>query len=222
MSGTMTPRERILAVLNREPVDRLPVDLWHTPEVGEVLRQHCGVADDLAMYRALNLDKIVWVFMDYQTAAGDRAGGQSGAGAEGGGDRTMWGVPLKQIQAGAARYAEFGSAPLAGYNAVESLDDYPWWPKVEQFDYESAVAKAQEAAQHFAVIGPWVSHFEIYCQLRGLEQSLMDLVEAPELVDAILNRVESIQTEMMQRFFARAGRDHRQTVLGRPPKGPGC
>jgi uroporphyrinogen decarboxylase len=116
MSGTMTPRERILAVLNREPVDRLPVDLWHTPEVGEVLRQHCGVADDLAMYRALNLDKIVWVFMDYQTAAGDRAGGQSGAGAEGGGDRTMWGVPLKQIQAGAARYAEFGSAPLAGYN----------------------------------------------------------------------------------------------------------
>jgi uroporphyrinogen decarboxylase len=205
MSGTMTPRERILAVLNREPVDRLPVDLWHTPEVGEVLRQHCGVADDLAMYRALNLDKIVWVFMDYQTAAGDRAGGQSGAGAEGGGDRTMWGVPLKQIQAGAARYAEFGSAPLAGYNAVESLDDYPWWPKVEQFDYESAVAKAQEAAQHFAVIGPWVSHFEIYCQLRGLEQSLMDLVEAPELVDAILNRVESIQTEMMQRFFARAG-----------------
>jgi uroporphyrinogen decarboxylase len=88
---------------------------------------------------------------------------------------------------------------------VESLNDYPWWPKVEQFDYESAVAKAQEAAQHFAVIGPWVSHFEIYCQLRGLEQSLMDLVEAPELVDAILNRVESIQTEMMQRFFARAG-----------------
>jgi hypothetical protein len=32
---------------------------------------------------------------------------------------------------------------------------------VEHFDYESAVAKAQEAARHFAVIGPWVSHFEI-------------------------------------------------------------
>jgi uroporphyrinogen-III decarboxylase len=32
----MTPRDRILAVLNRKPVDRIPVDLWHTPEVGEV------------------------------------------------------------------------------------------------------------------------------------------------------------------------------------------
>lgn len=201
----MTPRERILAILNRQPVDRLPVDLWHTPEIGALLRQHCGVADDLAMYQSLGLDKIVWVFMDYQTAAGERAGGQSGAGAEDGGSRTMWGVPLKEIQAGDAHYAEFGSAPLAGYDTPESLADYPWWPSLDRFDYAGAVAKAQQAAKHFAVIGPWVSFFEIYCQLRGLEQSMIDLVEAPELVDAILDRVESIQTEMMRRFFARAG-----------------
>lgn len=205
MPDTMTPRERILAVLNRQPVDRLPVDLWYAPEVGEMLRRHCGVNDDLSMYRALQLDKIVWVFMDYRTAAGDRAGAQSGAGAEAGGDRTMWGVPLKNVAAGDAHYAEFGSAPLAGYNTPESLNHYPWWPDVELFDYDSAVAKAEIAATDFAVIGPWVSFFEIYCQLRGLEQSLMDLVEAPELVDAILDRVESIQTEMMRRFFARAG-----------------
>jgi uroporphyrinogen decarboxylase len=202
----MNARERILAVLNRQPVDRLPVDLWHTPEVGEVLRHHCGAGDDLAMYRALKLDKIVWVFMDYQTDTGEHAGAQSGAGAESGGDRTMWGVPLKQIQAGDAHYAEFGSAPLAGYDTAKSLDDYPWWPNVEQFEYESAVAKAREAAKDFAVIGPWVSFFEIYCQLRGMEQSLMDLVERPEHVDAILDRVEWIQTEMMQRLFARAGK----------------
>lgn len=202
----MNPRERILAVLNRQPVDRLPVDLWHTPEVGELLRKHCDVADDLAMYRALGLDKIVWVFMDYQNAEGERAGSQSGAGAEDGGSRTMWGVPLKDIQAGEAHYAEFGDAPLAAYNTPESLDDYPWWPDVERFDYDGAVAKAQQAAQEFAVVGPWVSLFEIYCQLRGMEQSMMDLVEAPELVEAILDRVEQIQTEMMRRFFARAGK----------------
>jgi len=202
----MTPRERILAILNRQPVDRLPVDLWHTPEIGAMLRQHCGVADDLAVYRSLGLDKIVWVFMDYVEASGERAGAQSGAGAEDGGSRTMWGVPLKDVEAGAAHYAEFGSAPLASYNTPESLDDYPWWPSVERFDYDGAVARAQEAAREFAVIGPWVSLFEIYCQLRGLEQSLMDLVEAPQLVDAILDRVESIQSEMMRRFFAQAGK----------------
>ena len=201
----MTPRERILAILNRQPVDRLPVDLWYTPEIGALLRQHCGVADDLAMYRALGLDKIVWVFMDYLSAAGERAGSQSGAGAEDGGTRTLWGVPLREIEAGSARYVECDSAPLAACGTPESLDDYPWWPDVERFDYEGAAARAFEASREFAVIGPWVSLYEIYCQLRGLEQALVDLVENPPLVEAILDRVEQIQTEMMRRFFARAG-----------------
>ena len=200
----MTPKERILAVLNRQPVDRLPVDLWHTPEIAAALRSHFKVADDFAMWRALGLDKIVWDFMDYRTDAGERAGGQSGAGAESGGARTMWGVPLQEIQAGEARYAEFGSAPMADFNTPASLDQYPWWPKVERFDYDLAVALAQKASPDYPVIGPWVSFYEIYCQLRGLEQAMMDLVEHAELVEAILDRVEGIQTGMMEKFFARA------------------
>lgn len=202
----MTPKERILATLNRQPTDRTPIDLWHTPEISAALRKHFGVADDFAMWRGLGLDKIVWAFMDYKTDAG-RAGGQSGAGAESGGDRTMWGVPLKNIQAGEAQYAEFGEAPLTGYDTPASLDNYPWWPKVENFDYDGAVALAERAARDYAVIGPWVSFFEIYCQMRGLEQSMMDLVESPELVEAILDRIEAIQTEMMKRFFARVGKN---------------
>lgn len=202
----MTPRERVLAVLNRQPVDRLPVDLWHTPEIAAALRQHFGVADDLAMWRALHLDKIVWDFMDYKMDAGERAGAQSGAGAESSGARTMWGVPLRNIQAGEAHYAEFGEAPLAGYDTPASLDRYPWWPRVDRFDYDNAVALAEQAATEFVVIGPWVSLFEIYCQMRGLEQALMDLAERPDYVDAVLDRIEAIQTEMMQRFFARAAR----------------
>ena len=200
----MTPKERILAVFNRQPVDRLPVDLWLTPEIAAALRNHFNVADDFAMWRALGLDKIVWDFMDYRTEAGERAGGQSGAGAESGGTRTLWGVPLKEIQAGEAHYAEFGSAPLAAFNTAASLDQYPWWPKVECFNYDAAVALAQKTSPDYVVIGPWVSCYEIYCQLRGLEQAMMDLLENPKLVEAILDRVEAIQTEMMKKFFARA------------------
>jgi uroporphyrinogen decarboxylase len=202
----MTPKERILATLNRRPTDRAPVDLWHTPEIGAALRKHFNVADDLAVYRALGLDKIVWVFMDYRFGAGERAGGQSGAGAESGGDRTMWGVPLKGIRTGDSYYAEFGAAPLKAYDTPASLDDYPYWPDVERFDYDGAVAKAAAASKEFAVIGPWVSFFEIYCQMRGMEPAMMDLALEPDYVDAVLDRIESIQTAMMRRFFARAGK----------------
>ncbi|ACB76167.1 uroporphyrinogen decarboxylase family protein [Opitutus terrae] len=201
----MTPKRRILATLNREPVDRTPVDLWHTPEVGAALRQHFGVADDLAAYRALGLDKIVWAFLDYDGGDTGRVGTLAGAGADDpAATRTMWGVPLRTIQAGAAQYAEFGAAPLLGYDTPGSLDDYPWWPQLDRVDYNSAVRYVLRAAQDFAVIGPWVSFFEIYCQLRGLEQAMMDLVESPEYVEATLDRIEAIQTEMMKRYFTRA------------------
>jgi len=48
----MTPKQRILATLNRQPVDRTPVDLWHTPEIAADLRKHFGVPDDFAMWKA--------------------------------------------------------------------------------------------------------------------------------------------------------------------------
>jgi len=199
----MKSRERVLATLNHQTVDRLPVDLWHTPEIGAMLREHCGVESDLDAYRVLGIDKIVWVFMDYKTQAGESAGSQ--VGAEAAGNRTMWGVPLQGVQAGAAHYDEFGEAPLKTYRTPASLDAYPWWPDVDRFDYESALLSAREASGEFAVIGPWVSFFEIYCQLRGLEQALMDLALNPHLVEAVLDRVEAIQTKMMKRFLSQAG-----------------
>jgi len=197
----MTPKQRVLSVLQRLPVDRLPVDLWYTPEIGEMLRAHFAVADDMALYKAMNLDKIVWVFLDYKSEIGERTGVQSGAGAESGGSRTTWGAPLRGIKAGTAHYMEVGAAPLACYDTVESLSDYPYWPQVDRYDYDTAVAATKRASQHYLTIGPWVSFFEIYCQLRGLEQSLVDLAQNPELVEAILDRIESIQTAMMERFF---------------------
>lgn len=200
----MQPRERILATLKRDPVDRLPVDLWHTPEIGAALRRHFAVADDLAVYRALRLDKIVWVFLDYLPDSGGHAGGVPGGDADGPGVRTMWGAPLRTVQAGDAQYSEFAAAPLSEFNTPASLDLYPWWPRVERFDYDDAANRARVAARDFAVIGPWVSLLEVYSQLRGAEQAMIDLIENEDLVVAALDRIEAIQTGMMRRFFAQS------------------
>jgi uroporphyrinogen decarboxylase len=197
----MTPKERILAVLNREPVDRIPVDLWHTPEIVTMLCQHLGVDSEFSMWQALGLDKIVWDFMEYVSPAGETAGAQ--VGAQSVGSRTMWGVPVKDVQAGAALYQEFTEPPLLGYEPSQ-VDNYPFWPEPDLFDYDGADVLARRTSPHFAVIGPWVSFFEIYCQLRGIEQGLMDLALNPALVEVTLDRIEVIQTEMMHRFFQRS------------------
>ncbi|MFO1530206.1 MAG: hypothetical protein U1F77_10885 [Kiritimatiellia bacterium] len=99
----MTPRERVLAALDRNPTDRTPVDLWVTPEVLDSLRRHTGETDELAVYQRLGLDKIVWVFPGYGSGRFDPNEGEG---------RTMWGVPTRMIRAGAATYQEFGEPPL--------------------------------------------------------------------------------------------------------------
>jgi len=201
----MTSKERVQAVLNRQPVDRFPVDLWHTLEVTTMLKRHFGVADDFAVWKSLGLDKIVWDFIDYRPDEGHAAGAQVGAGAEDkGAVRTAWGVPLRAVQAGAAHYDEVAEPPMRSFEEIVQVNEYPFWPDPDRFDYEGAVALAQRAAEEYCVIGPWVSFFEIYCQLRGLEQAMMDLVVAPDFVDATLDRIEAIQTQMLHRFFKQA------------------
>jgi len=195
----MNPRERVLNILERKPVDRIPVDIWHTPEVEEALRKYTGTTDNFEMWRSLGVDKIVWDFLDYKTPEGKSAGSQPGADASG--SRTLWGVPLLDITAGEAHYQEFAEPPMKGYTTPGDIEKYPWWPDPDLFDYDAAFNLAKKASGEFAVIGPWISFFEIYCQLRSIEQGLMDILAYPDLLSAALDRIEAIQTEVLIRYL---------------------
>ena len=193
----MTSLERVTAVLRREPVDRIPVDLWLTPEVLASLKKHTGESDELQMYRNLGVDKIVWIFPGY---------GQDAYDPNAGGGLDPWGVPTRMVQAGLATYQEYGTGPLADVMEIAELDAYPMWPVPEKFNFAAARRAAERARSFdFATIGPWISHFEIYCHLRGMENALMDVIAEPELLNATLDRIESIQTRMLELFFAQVG-----------------
>ncbi len=198
-ASNMSPHERILATLQRQPTDRAPVDLWLTPEVLADLRRHTGVDDELALYQHLGLDKIVWIFPGYDAESFDPNDSQG---------IDPWGVPTLRVQSGAATYQEYGNGPLADMEEPDELDDHPLWPDPDRFNYRAAAAAARKARDHgFATIGPWVSHYEIYCHLRGMENALMDVVAEPEFVEAALDRIESIQTAMLDRFLTELGDD---------------
>jgi uroporphyrinogen decarboxylase len=190
----MTSHQRILSILDRRPVDRIPVDIWCAPEVLDSLRVHTGQTDELAVYASLGLDKIAWVMpvRDEASAPGIK--------------RNIWGVPMRRATAGAATYNEAADPPFAGFDSPAQLDAYPHWPGAAQFDVALAKSKAGQArARGFATIGPWISLFEIYCQLRGLENALIDVIEESPLLESALDRIESIQTAMLRRMLAGPG-----------------
>jgi uroporphyrinogen decarboxylase len=193
----MTSHERILATLSRQPTDRVPVDVWLTPEVLAALRRHVGESDEFTLYRKLGVDKIAWVFPGYGTEKFDP---NDSAG------RDPWGVPTHRVQSGLATYQEYGEGPLAGYAEPAQLADYAYWPEPSRFNYAASRELAQRARTFaFATIGPWISHFEIYCHLRGMENALIDVVAEPEFLEATLDRIEAIQTRLLERFLTELG-----------------
>ena len=144
--------------------------------------------------------------MDYQTEAGDRAGAQSGAGAESGGDRTMWGVPLQEHPGRRGALRRVRRAPLAGYDTPGVAGRLPL---------------VAEGGPVRLTTRPWRWRAGRRAGLRGdraVGVALRDLLPAARPGAGAhgpggrtrtwwrpsLDRVEAIQTEMMQRFFARA------------------
>lgn len=193
----MTPHDRILATISRQPTDRVPVDVWLTPEVLASLLRHTGESDEFSLYRKLGVDKIAWIFPGYGTGRFDP---NDSAGQD------QWGVPTRRTKSGLATYQEFGEGPLAACTAPAQLDDYAHWPDPQRFNYAAARTLAERArAFGFATIGPWISHFEIYCHLRGMENAFVDVVAEPEFLDATLDRIEAIQTRMLERFLTELG-----------------
>jgi len=172
------------------------VDIWYTGEIFRALVRHTGVRDELDLYRHLGIDRILWFWAKYR--------GRKRKRPEKGVKVNHWGCLTRRVRAGGALYDEHSAHPLEGFDTPESLEDYPWWPSPEKFDYAAMSEKADRAGDEFAVMGPWVSLFEIYCAMRGLERALMDVLVSPRLVNAALDRIESIQTEMLERFLAQA------------------
>src|ERR1035437_2652957 len=95
----MTPRERWLAIFNRQEVDRVPTDYWGTTEVtGRLLKEMaCGSEEEL--WRKLRIDRPRHFWPRYLKQREDGA--------------DMWGVRFEMTSYGTGAYEEAVHSPLA-------------------------------------------------------------------------------------------------------------
>jgi uroporphyrinogen decarboxylase len=84
-----------------------------------------------------------------------------------------------------------------------SLDRYPW-PDPERHDLLSAATTQIEArgADYFVAPNLGMALFERAWSLRGFEALLMDMVEQPEWVEDLLDRITAIQLVVARRYVA--------------------
>ena len=185
----MTPKERWYAVLRRQSVDRAPCDIWGTDEVFEMLCRHLGCADRWQAIDKLGIDAPFTLEPRY-----------IGPAVPDGFD--MWGVGYRTVDYGAGSYNEAAVFPLAEAKTLRDIDAHPW-PRADWFDY-SVIQSLIEPHAHRPIRTGHVEPFLYYAWMRGLQQAMMDLVEAPDLVERAFDHFFDFYTGYLERIVAEA------------------
>jgi len=195
----MTPRQRVLAAVNRQEPDRTPKTASFTPAIMERFRRETG-AQSPTEYFGMEPRGIGFVRTQAKTDF-----------------RRFF---PKELPANAT-FDEYGRTrvpgtyyhftkveyPMAEFTKVSQLESYPW-PDMEA-DYrhahlEDGVKRLRDAG--YFVHGGVAHIFEIAWQLRGMDRLFMDFGENPDFAAFLLDRITSHRRFMAVRY-AQAGCD---------------
>jgi uroporphyrinogen decarboxylase len=192
----MTSRERILAAIDRKPVDRIPLDYWGTGEATASLMKHLGVSDGPALWRKLEIDKIHGVMPAFLGPAITPVEGRP---------RDYFGVEYRPVEYGSGgTYLEVARSPLERFSSIGEIEAEYVWPTADLFDF-SVVADRCRALPDYAREGGYMAPFYIYTNVRGMEQCMVDLVSDDGMADYILGKINGFLFEFHRRLFESAG-----------------
>jgi uroporphyrinogen decarboxylase len=190
----MNSRKRMLAAMSREPVDRIPTDIWATPEVWAKLRSHFG--EDTDIRSELHIDGIAGIGPEYVGPPLPEVPENETV--------DFWGIRRMSVAHEGGAYNELSFHPLATAETIGDLDAYAW-PAPQWFDYSAMRDRAQEARKAKVVQCGYMAPFYFHNLLRGLEQSLIDPLLDPELTHAIVNRISDFFYDHHRRMFEVCG-----------------
>ncbi|MCX8170884.1 MAG: hypothetical protein N3E47_02770 [Candidatus Bathyarchaeota archaeon] len=131
----MKPRERVLAAINHEIPDRIPTDIWATPEVWSNLKAYFGESANIM--EALHIDGITWISPKY---VGPKLFTNGKCKVD------YWGIKYRLVNYGIGVYEEPVDPPLAHAKTIRDLDAYQW-PKVNWFDFSEMREEAKKFAE---------------------------------------------------------------------------
>ena len=182
MSAPLTQKERMCRALWRKPVDRLPVQTNYTPVMEKKLMEFFHVpAKDLPARLGNHLLRVDLTYSK-------RVNADNKVGFD------WWGAGWDTQTEG--YWHAF--APLA---ETDDLAKFRWPDPNEPGLLEGATKSlAGDQGRHFTAPNFGMCLFERAWSLRGFDALLMDLVEQPEWVAELLDRITEIQVAVARRF----------------------
>lgn len=185
----MTGYERVRRAVRRERADRLPVDYCAMPEAHAGLLRHLGIDIDEALFRRLGCD---FRRVEARFTGPSDMTGKPGIVAEG---KDFWGIIREPVRNPFGTYFEIAHHPLAAATTVEDIENHAW-PSLDWFDYSHLSEQIDRIndRERYCILFFAGGTFETSWYMRGMSRFLMDLVEAPEIAEAICRRVTDFFT----------------------------
>ena len=187
----MTSKERVLTAFARREPDRVPINYDANPGIDRRLKAHFGLepGDAEGLRRALGVD--------FRAVCGHYTGPKL---HEDVGDRQVdnWGIHRRYVEHASGAYWDYCDFPLK--NADEEM--VANWPMPSPDDYDfSGVAEACRRYGQFAVngAGGLVDIINGNGFLRGMEQTLVDLITDDPAGLLLADRRAEIQFEITRR-----------------------
>lgn len=177
MRTLMTHRERWLALFKGEKPDRIPTDIWATAEVYSKLCNHYKCQTVAELVDIMDIDTWHWV---WHTPKKNHHPLNQKA--------DIWGIHYKAIDYGTGFYHEAENHPLEKCETVSDVEAY-MWPDPADLDEVLALKNFSNIPSERLICAGHYEPFMLYCNMRGMENAMMDIVAEPALVDTALQYI---------------------------------
>lgn len=189
----LSPRERVLAALNRQNTDRIPIGMI------------CGNINDPALKNLNNYLRSTrgvsaWEYIDsfLDLTEINACGGYDN-------EIDIWGVKRKNVYFGEGSYNEISFYPLNKMTTIEEVNKYPF-PRVSNMNLDEVVEQIIHVREtkNTAIVLTNANLFETLWYMRGFESAMMDMMLQPEFIHTIMKKVTDFFIEYFYKILTKS------------------
>jgi uroporphyrinogen decarboxylase len=199
-------RQRALGAIKRQETDRVPIDNWMVAEIQKKTMEYFGFENYEELLKFLGVD--------FRNNYGPSYVGQTFKKHPDGTVEDLWGVKRKIVTYGKGTehegtYSEVAESPLERLKTVEEIEKYDHWASPDWWDYSKVEKDCQAYHPDYAVINVGdrldrTAQLKPMMYLRGIQQTFVDLVLNPKIVEAIRDHVIDYFVKYNHRVFKAA------------------
>lgn len=203
----MSNRDELMAAIQGRTPSRIPYTYDAREETDQRLRAYLGLKDGetVAAHFQCNTFASLWSALGAGPSMPERRARLASRDPRVQIDN--WGVKRTLQETNGALYWEISESPLANAQTVADVEAHDWPTPDEVIlpDIPAGLDLRQWHQDRVVLDMSFICPFGVPWAMRGMEQMMMDMALNPEIVDAIVAKVEEFTLESMRRMFEKYG-----------------